>query len=409
MSFVPRPAPSRRRGFTLIELMVALTGGLMFSTFVFLLAKDTTRFYQNELRLSAATQNVVTGFQRLRTDIARAGFLSTPNVRLDPSTCVNLGDAGFSGTALQGLATLRIDASGGANRHSIELMGSYASADTFPVRAILPGGGSMQVYLQPQSGALVRLVGQFLTPTQEQLHAALSTVFMPGRVLRVVDKAGAQQFAIIEEINTDNVLQPFIQLGTVPALQMKSSSAQPCGLRGTEAGSLVNVVQRIRYSLETLAATDPDFGPLLGGLQADGTRLDLIRTELDWTSGTNRLEGTTRELVAEHAVGLHFSLTRALATNNFRATPVDEASLADVAGDPVSGARPQHIRTVRALLAVRSSAPDRGADLLTDDSASVAPGLYRVRVNPGETPARFARVRTLQADIALRNQRNARW
>lgn len=400
---------SRSLGFTLIELMVALTGGLMFSAFVFMLAKDTTRFYQNELRLSAATQNVVTGFQRLRTDIARAGFLSTPNVRLDPSTCVNLGDAAFTGTALGGLATLRIDTAAGANRHTIELMGSYASADTFPVRAIMEGGGGTQVVLQPQSGAFVRLVGQILNPTQAQLNAALNTVFLPGRVLRIVDKAGAQQFAVITSVNTDNPLQPFIQLGNVPQVRWKANAATPCGLRGQEAGSLVNVVQRIRYSLQALTAADPDFAPLFGGLQAAGTRLDLIRTELDWGAGTNQLANTPRELVAEHAVGLHFNLTRALSSENFRATPVAEADVATVAGDPIAGARPQHIRSVHALLAVRSSAPDRGADLLGDANASVAPGIYRVQVNPGETPARFARVRTLQADIALRNQRNARW
>jgi hypothetical protein len=393
--------------------MVALTGGLMFSAFVFMLAKDTTRFYQNELRLSTATQNVVTGFQRLRTDIARAGFLSTPNVRRDPTTCVNLGDAAFTSTALQDLGTLRIETAGGANRHAIELMGSYASADTFPVRAIMTGGAGTQVYLQPQSGALVRLVGQVLNPTQAQLNAALNTVFLPGRVLRIVDKAGAQQFAIITGINTDNALQPFIQLGNAPAVQWKAAAATPCGLRGQEAGSLVNVVQRIRYSLETLTAADPDFGPLFGGFQADGTRLDLVRTELDWTTGTNQLAGTARELVAEHAVGLHFGLTRADGAQNFRATPVPEAQVGEVAGSLVGGSgaagNPQHIRSVHALLAVRSSAPDRGADLMVDDNDSVAPGVYRVQVNPGQTPARFARVRTLQADIALRNQRNARW
>lgn len=416
-----RRPPRGRRGFTLIELMVALTGGLMFSAFVFMLAKDTTRFYQNELRLSTATQNAVTGFQRLRTDIARAGFLSTPNLSRDPSTCVNLmSDAGFTGNqGLQRLATLSINTNGGDNQHSIDLMGSYASADTFPIRTVMAGGGGTQVYLQPQSGPMVRLVGQIVTPSQTQLNAALTNVFLPGRVLRIVDKAGAQQFGIITGVDTTNVAQPFIQLSNAPAIRMKSSSAQPCGLRGTEAGSLVNVVQRIRYSLQTLTDTDPDFGPLFNGAAADGVRQDLVRTELDWSDAGAPLDGTTRELVAEYAVGLHFRLTAADPAENYRIAPVVAAEFANFAGSPLTApanAGPHRIRSVRALLAVRSSAPDRGADLLPDAEGPVADGIYRVNINAAApddgTPApapRFARVRTLQADIALRNQRNARW
>jgi hypothetical protein len=401
--------------------MVALSGGLMFSAFVFMLAKDTTRFYQNELRLSAATQNAVTGFQRLRTDIARAGFLSTPNLSRDPSRCVDLmGDAGYTGNpGLQRLATLNIDTSRGDNQHSIDLMGSYASADTFPIRAVMTGGGGTQVFLQPQSGPMVRLVGQIVTPTQEQLDAALSNVFHVGRVLRIVDKAGAQQFGLITGVNTNNVAQPFIQLSNAPALQTKSSSAQPCGLRGTEAGSLVNVVQRIRYSLVTLTDADVDLAPLLSGATDGGIRQDLVRTELDWSDAGEQLAGTTRELVAEYAVGLHFTLTAADPNQNFRVTPIGPDRFAEFAGSPLTAplnAGPQRIRSVRALLAVRSSAPDRGADLLPDAQGPIAQGVYRVNIDPATptdgSPApapRFARVRTLQADIALRNQRNARW
>jgi prepilin-type N-terminal cleavage/methylation domain-containing protein len=52
-----RPTFARRaaRGFTLVELMVALSGGLFLSAIVFALSRDTTRFYQQETRVASAT------------------------------------------------------------------------------------------------------------------------------------------------------------------------------------------------------------------------------------------------------------------------------------------------------------------------------------------------------------------
>src|SRR5262249_28156260 len=91
----PVPSKQRRRqalrrffrGFTLTELMVAITGGLFISIAVFLLARQASRFYQHESRVSTATMASVVGFERLRADIARAGFLASPNVRKDPEVC----------------------------------------------------------------------------------------------------------------------------------------------------------------------------------------------------------------------------------------------------------------------------------------------------------------------------------
>jgi Tfp pilus assembly protein PilW len=48
-------APSGKRGFTLVELMVALSGGLFISLAVFALARDSGRFYQRESRIANAT------------------------------------------------------------------------------------------------------------------------------------------------------------------------------------------------------------------------------------------------------------------------------------------------------------------------------------------------------------------
>src|SRR5277367_5834742 len=79
--------PRRPRGFTLIEVLVALSAGVLVSMAAFMLSKDATRFFQHEARVSTAQIALTLAMNRLSGDIQRAGFLSTANVQLDPSVC----------------------------------------------------------------------------------------------------------------------------------------------------------------------------------------------------------------------------------------------------------------------------------------------------------------------------------
>src|SRR5258706_4874068 len=78
---------ARARGFTLVELMVALSGGLFLAIIVFTLARNATRYYQRETRTAGATLASVSGFERLTGDIALARHLSTGNINADPRVC----------------------------------------------------------------------------------------------------------------------------------------------------------------------------------------------------------------------------------------------------------------------------------------------------------------------------------
>ncbi|HVR19986.1 MAG TPA: prepilin-type N-terminal cleavage/methylation domain-containing protein, partial [Polyangiaceae bacterium] len=109
------------RGFTLVELMVALSGGLFLSVMVFALARDTSRFYQRENRLANATLAGMMGFERLKADIARAGFLSTPNIVSDPMVCMN--PAAGRPAMLQTLASIRINPNTPAANAALALNG----------------------------------------------------------------------------------------------------------------------------------------------------------------------------------------------------------------------------------------------------------------------------------------------
>jgi hypothetical protein len=244
------------------------------------------------------------------------------------------------------------------------------------------------------------------------ITTVLGGLFLRGRALRLVDKAGDQHFGIIDTVDS-NALDPYITLTAAPALQFKQSG-NGCGLRGTESGSLVNVVQIIRYDVKSLAASN-EYAPLYANQDAPGEagRTELVRTEMDFTNPANQLAGTSPELVAEYVVDLNFGLTALTNPALNTTSEVAAASLLAYAGDPTTAPAnapnngPAFIRSVRARLSVRSRAPDRDAANLGATAGVVAPGLYRVNVGTTTVP-QFARVRTLQADIALRNQVSAR-
>lgn len=427
------------RGFTLVELMVALTGGLLISVFVFMMASQGSKFYQQEARISNATIGVMNGFQRLRTDIARAGFLASPNVVQDSVVCSDKSAAeGWTQavSSLREMGGVRINVGGSrtpeeeeevgtklatfwdANHLSPDqliLAGAFSSTDQFPAAEIAqpnPAGAPnvWRVHLQPNSPAMARL-GYRTDGSQtsaEQL-ALIQAAFAPdtaARVLRILDKKGSHHYAVIDTVGLAPTVStgqaaPFIELLGNVALRQESRTSK-CGLQGLNVGATVNVVNFIRYGLKSL--NNPQVYPEFAALYTDEvegtheeTRAELVREELD-VAGTP-IPGTS-ELVAEYAVDLKFSLS-VLSGGALLEIPEDSETLAAYAGDPQVAARPDRIRSVHARLAVRSREADRDGNV-NAANAGIPVGLYRVGFGADGT-APFARVRTLQADIALRN------
>jgi type II secretory pathway pseudopilin PulG len=433
---------SRSSGFTLVELMVALTGGLFVTAAVFVLSKQATSLYQSEARLSNATLGAVVGFERLRVDIERAGFLSSPNVARDPKVC-GTPDASWpkstsgNGQYLQHLSSLYIEASTTApalltttnkiTPDEITLAGSYASADQFDTVAIQNDGVNNVVTLAAGSPPMARL-GYPAAPDAATQRALLLSVFGIGRVLRIVDSSGKEQYGSI--VNVQEGTSPSILVsGTAPAVLYRGASAAlKCGVYGTGSQSLVNVVNFIRYSLKDMSTSTRYAALFATGPATDTGRTELIREELDARGApiTDSAGISLAEIVSEFAVDLAFSVVASQVVTNSAGAQAEQ--LAAVAGSdrsawvgPTWGANPataaignkgpQLVRTVRARLSVRSREADRQANVSTYGDGGTDPvmgGLYRFRVSGG-AGASFARVRTMQADIAIRNSRSATW
>jgi hypothetical protein len=398
------------RGFTLTELMVAMSGGFMISIAVFLLARQASRFYTREARTSTATLSNLIGFERLRVDISRAGFMASPNIREDLAPCNNPKQTPDGWPEyLAHLQSVWIQPMGtelppqfrqqGRNPMRITLAGNYASADQFEVRNISHLDENYTVWLAVNSTAMQRLAeGDAGTSVPDE---ALSSIFGTGRAVRIVDPAGRHHYGRV--LSTQGGQQPRIILSPDPELRERSVGNRECGLIGVDTGSLINVVNIVHYDLRSLKGDD-DYGDLYTSNlpYEDTTHRDLVREELNVDG--DPIEGT-QELVAEYAVDLSFQLTGwSPSTQTLQTVPL--AGWADLTSSynaPLAG--PQRLRAIRATLAVRAREADRDRAVLGDGGAAYL--RFSVGGSPGAGP--YARVRTLSAHIALNNQLGVTW
>lgn len=421
----------RQRAFTLVELMVALTGGLIFSIFVFMLTRDVSRFFRNESGLSDATTAMLVGYQRLRADVQRAGFLSSPNFAKDIGRCpartpltgavvANNINTGYwaTWTGMRDLALARVTAgattstwltANGLAPDQLILYGNYTTADQYPVRSF----AGTTIFLDPNSDELAR-AGYNVAGTTADAAAVLAQVFRPGTILRVVSaNTGEEQYTIINAVAANTVTSPTVTIRADIPLIAKSASSS-CGIRGLGADLLINPVNMIRYSLSSLSA-NTSFAALYSGtggtagVDAAWPRLDLLREEISPNPATTT--PISQELVAEFAVDFRVGAqvldtsTGQLAYYESNATEYARYLGQSTVGDPLNpNGGAQLVRALRPRLAIRSRIPDRGANV------SSAAGLYRVPLTgTGGTAADFARVRTLQSFIMTRNTRNRVW
>ena len=71
------------RAFTLIELMISLVMGLIVALAAVALAKSSTTTFHEQARMSGVEMTLRSASERLRADLLKASYMSTPNIQLD--------------------------------------------------------------------------------------------------------------------------------------------------------------------------------------------------------------------------------------------------------------------------------------------------------------------------------------
>jgi type II secretory pathway pseudopilin PulG len=434
-------------GFTLIELTVSLIAGLIVAMGIVTLSKSSTQTFHEEMRSSAAEANLRTAADRLRADLGRAGFMSTPNIASDPVIAKPLNIAGDPAPAafngLRSLASIQLTTGGSVTNNGLPLSGTngltpdliriggnMTTTDLYPAH-LQPaggGGGCQRIDLDANSPALYRLIGASAQAAQDFNNAfqpAPNGVFM----IRVVDAALRTQYvATCPGMTSALVGGPgawvasiYVAAGT-PVL---TSDVIPTSVITPITQIWVNPVQIVQWEIMPATAEPAAYGasPLAGQpltpAIADPAKYDLVRSFVDAQSG-NVLPGTS-EIVAEYAVDLRFSFSvetgtavlPQIVTYSFDDDADNALWAQDVFVQPFPAIQgPQRIRSVSARLATRASQADRTLNIAAPTIGGTLPSfLYRYCVvgagcDPTNTAGalQYARMRTMTTEVSMPNQ-----
>ncbi|MGH7437242.1 MAG: PilW family protein [Polyangiaceae bacterium] len=474
----PRPsariatrARGRRRGFTLIELTVALVAGLLVAMSVATLSHEATATFNEEVRISAAEATLRTAADRLRADLQRAAYMSTPNIEMDPSVARPFGQATpflanptqvlqsilyTPGTSTVNGAALVLDAKNGISPASVDISGNLSSVDAFEVQTKNQVGACCQVLLAASSPSIYRLLNANGAGVPDpNADAELQNIFAPappvgtaavtnaqfwvrytdtvtGKSEYILTCSAATANRIAGVITTGTTVQPYVFLDRCP---LTGAQTQQTITNGNTGGTAtVNPVVTARWQIVAPGAAAANGGPPAQDIAAldnspmvagaDPNKYDLVRSLVD---GNGNLLAQTTEIIAEYAVGLDLAFTvdnqagtsganPALQAYDF-ADPLNTANAASVStllNAPVGGGGgskdPQRIRAVKFMIQTRAAIPDRTASIPVATGAGSGTFLYRYCMNPAGCAGnalQWARVRTIVSEVALTNQQQS--
>lgn len=416
---------TRQAGFTLVELTVALLAGLVVALGIVGLSHEATQSFNEESRSSAAESAMRTALDRLRADIARAGYMSTGNILSDPMiahdpTKTNLQNLTNNAmTGIKELGALQVTF-GGSNADSyvsklsvaqnpalapvvMLVGGNMTSAEQFDVQAILPPSSNcQQILLSPVSAAIYRIAtsgfgasgsssggGSSGEPNSSQ---ALDNIFAPVQgngttaqfMVRLLDDTGHTQYlATCPRADVAGITngQPYLWIdSTDTQILTASQTSGQGGISGYAAGKAwVNPVQLVRWEItsapsEALSqAQFASLGNIVQTGEVDPYKFDLMRSYVDVFGHTIV---ASSEIVAEYAVDFDLAFTVDTGTTiqpNFISYAFGDTLNGNWAGDiskltsatssPPVNIGPQRIRSVRVRLVTRTALPDRTANV----------------------------------------------
>jgi prepilin-type N-terminal cleavage/methylation domain-containing protein len=389
-----------RQGFTLIELMIALTAGAFAVVGVYYLGNMSARAYNEQMRMGDAQMSLRTAIDQVRRDFARAGYLAARNVNTDLSECSgDVSPTVANGVPIQAVEvrpdesmTTEVkkwlnDSVNLTRADAVRLVGNYTTSDSYmagdvtdtTIRFQTTRDSFRRSFYDPGIG------GGEATYNEDRFIAAFSNQWVR------VERGGRFWF---RRVTTPISSAEGAQMITItPAL--------PACAPGK---AIVSPISRIAYTVEEIAPGG-ELARLRVGSVAGAERVALVRRQVDVATGAP-IAGTTR-LVLDYAV--EFAVDAVVSTavpGTFeRATAGGAGGTLDL--DTVSTTNPETFRALRVTLSART--PEGNPRLPRIRRSSLDSPFVAFRINtadavpPAPDAQLWAAVRTLRTEIFLPN------
>lgn len=393
-----------RHGFTLVELMIALTAGAFAIVGVYYLGNISSRAYNEQMRMGDAQMSLRTAMDQVRRDFARAGFLGARNVNTDFNECT--GDANgavANGVPIQAVE-VRPDESMTAGvkqwlnttenltrADGVHLVGNYATSDSYLASEVTPTTITFQTsrdsfrrsFYDPGIG------GGASTYNQQRFTAAFTNQWVR------VEQAGRFWFRqVTDPISSAEGAQMITITPPLPR----------CVSAGPANPAIVSPLSRISYTVEEINPAGELSRLRVGGVPG-AERVVLVRREQNMATGA-AVPLTTRlvlDYVVEFAVDALVNTAPAGSTPIFeRATPGGTPDL-----DTVSTSSPETFRALRVTLSARTAEGNPRLPRVKRASLDSPFVAFRINTtdiaNSAPDAQLWAAVRTLRSEIFLPN------
>lgn len=412
-----RPSKAMR-GFTLVEIMVAMTAGIAVAGAAYLLSKGSLEAFNTETRISAAQFSATLGMNRLVSDVSRAGYQMSPNIALDVGKqcgtsgvltgpaysrflavqVIKAGEAGYPAAYPLGAAAAFPENASFKAPDVLRIAGNFQTTEQFEFRTIQ----GTTVTLAMNRGATQRFLREM-----DMGGPTWTDVFPPDSWVRIVDGTGREQFVQLDGTggNACNFTTCTLTLVGAP---FDSGFCGP----GTSRG-LINPISIVDYWVGNITGVAPATIGLKGVAPADlaprarvggdANRTEFLRTE-NALAPNGVLTPQRTEVVAEYAVGFSVGAT-------WRATNPPAPTLASIAPGvawPLPRPNAEKYVSMTVRLQTRARVPDRDAPSTNPMGryAVCSPTCPEVAAAPNTI---YARVRTLTREVSLPNLAGVTW
>ena len=410
-----------RPGFTMIELMVALSTGLLVTFAVFFLSKVALDGFQQDARVNSAQYSAMMGMNQILADIKRAGYMASPDSDNDPLRCgprlpveharrligINVLD-GANAATYAGAESLPAVVTGPENNRQpdrVRIAGNFLTNEVFEYRAI----SGNQVFLDIDQNSIQRVFRDSL-----EGGPAICDLFPADRYMRFLDAGGMETYVRITACNATpsanyltSVVIDFATLGGALPATAACGAANGRGL-ANPVNVMEYLVQHVgppfpanagALGLDQSIAAILDYDPATVASTGEDTRLELVRREISAVGVVNAPVANSGSIAAELVADFKLNL---YSTPTPGGTTVVPNNFVNPAAIP-----PQRIRSVGVRLTTRSRAADRDNSLFADTGVAPPAGapLDRFRAFPVASPVRTAnaRARTMYSETLLNN------